>query len=81
MAKRIYSVTLPIAGHAYLEVEAESEEAAIDEALDKVTFDHIESWEALAQFHQGNVCYCPRPWEADAIDCGEVEDEEKPAHA
>lgn len=66
--KRTYNVTLPIAGHAIVLVEAENEEAAIDEAINTVTIDDIASWEALEQFHQGNVCYCPCPWEAEAVD-------------
>ena len=61
-----YAVTLPIAGHAYLEVEADSEEAAIEKALSEIMIDNIETWEAVEQFNQGNVCYCPRPWEASA---------------
>jgi len=28
--------------------------------------EHLETWEALGWFHQGNVCYCPPPWEAEA---------------
>lgn len=61
-----YNVTLPIAGHAFVEVEADSEEAAIEAALDAVTRDDIEEWEALREFNRGNVCNCPSPWEATA---------------
>lgn len=75
MPKNTYTVTIPIAGHAYIEVDAESEEAAIEAALGKVTIDHIETWEPLEQFNQGNICYCPHPWEAEARDLGPVEDE------
>jgi hypothetical protein len=66
VSKKTYSVTLPIAGHAFLEVEASSEAEAIEKAMEVVTMDHIESWEALDQFNRGNVCYCPSPWEAEA---------------
>lgn len=59
-----YEVTLPIAGHAYLTVEAESPEKAIEMALEEVK--EVDSWEALKQFHQGNICHCPRPWKAEA---------------
>jgi hypothetical protein len=65
---RTYAVTLPIAGHAYVMVQAENEEAAIDKAFDEVTHDDIESWEALRQFNAGNVCYCPHPWEVEVED-------------
>lgn len=71
-----YQVTIPIAGHAYVEVEADSEDAAIEQAISKVEFNDIESWEALQQFNQGNVCYCPSPWEAEA-ECLDEEEDEK----
>jgi hypothetical protein len=70
-----WSVTLPVAGHAYVTVEAETEEEAIEKAFNNVTIDNLESWEAVERFNQGNVCYCPHPWEAEAIDEGEVEPE------
>lgn len=50
-----YSVILPIAGYACLEVEAESEKEALDAAMDAVTTDDIEEWEALEQIVEGNV--------------------------
>lgn len=68
----IFHVTVPIAGHASLTVEAENEKDAIDAAMDQVTKNDIEEWEALPMFHQGNVCYCPSPWEAEA----ELEDDQ-----
>lgn len=73
-----YYVVLPIAGHAYLTVEAESPEDAIDEAMEIVTIDNVEEWTALEQFNQGNVCYCPQPWtaEADPVDDDDSEDED-----
>lgn len=61
-----YTVTLPIAGHAILSVEAESGKAAIEAAFDQVETKHIEDWEALDEFTRGNVCYCPTPWKATA---------------
>lgn len=66
MSKHEYHVTIPIAGHAYLTVEAESVEEAIEIAMGEVTIDHIETWDPVEAFNQGNVCYCPRPWEAEA---------------
>jgi hypothetical protein len=65
MAKT-WGVTLPVAGHLYVEVEALSEEEAIEKAFNEATLDDLESWEAIRQFQQGNVSYCPRPWEAEA---------------
>lgn len=65
---KTWYVTLPIAGHAYLSVEANSEEEAIEKAFGEVTLTHIENWEALDRFNQGNVCYCPHPWEAEATE-------------
>jgi len=61
-----WDVTLPIAGHAYVTVEADSEEEAIEKAFDVVELKHIENWEALTAFNHGNVCHCPSPWEAGA---------------
>lgn len=70
-----YEVTLPIAGHAFLTVEADSEEDAIEKAMEIVTIEMIEQWEPLEQFNTGNVCYCPQPWEAEAVATGEDEEE------
>ena len=44
--KKTYSVTMPIGGHAIVSVEANSEEEAIALAIDKVTYDDIETWDA-----------------------------------
>jgi hypothetical protein len=68
MTKKRYSVVLPIAGHITVEVEAENEKAAIEEAMasDDAHRASIEDWEMLEKFHSGNVCYCPTPWEAEA---------------
>lgn len=65
MSKK-FSVTLPIAGHAFLIVEADSEDDAIQKAMAEVTSEDLDSWEAIEQFNEGNVCYCPRPWNAEA---------------
>lgn len=70
MSNRTFRVTIPIAGHAVVEVEAATEEQAIEAAFDKVTIADVDGWEALERFNQGNVCYCPSPWEAEAEDLG-----------
>ncbi len=76
MAKT-YGVTIPFAGHLYIELEADSEEDAIDRALESpdLTIDCAEDWETMRQFNHGNVCYCPRPWSAEAT-CFDEEDGE-----
>ncbi len=73
---KTWEVTVPIAGHAYITIEADSEEEAISKALDEVNLDNVESWESVRQFNEGNVCYCPQPWEAEArLGFGEDESE------
>ena len=59
-------------------VEADSEEEAIEKAIETVHLDDVENWEALKEFNMGNVCFCPRPWEAEATceDLNFDEDEE-----
>lgn len=62
-----FNVTLPIAGHLTIEVEAEDEEKAVIAALEgKVEYDAEPTWEVMERFMQGNVCYCPTPWQAEA---------------
>lgn len=77
MAKT-WGVTLPVAGHLYVEVEADNEDAAIEKAFDTATLDDLESWEAIRQFQQGNVSYCPRPWEAEAVEFPSDDDDFEP---
>jgi hypothetical protein len=52
------------------------EYGAIDAAMEQVTSDHFEGWEAVRQFVQGNVCYCPSPWQAEATE----EADDSPLH-
>jgi hypothetical protein len=59
-----YSVTIPIAGHVYIEVEAENEEDAKNKAFENCPDGDIE-WDALESFNTGNVCHCPAPWEIE----------------
>lgn len=75
---RTYAVTLPIAGHAYVVVDAEDEKDAIEQALNTVELKHIETWEALEQFQQGNVSYCPRPWQIEVVDETPDDEESQP---
>lgn len=62
---KTWEVTLPIAGTAYITVEADSEEQAIEKALGEAELAHLHDWEALEKIVQGNVCYAPT-WEASA---------------
>ena len=48
-------------------MSAETEEEAIEKALEVGTLDDIESWDMLMQFNKGNICYCPHPWGAEAV--------------
>ena len=70
--KREYHVTVPIGGHAFLTVVADSEEAAIERAMEEVTLEHIEDWDVMREVNRGNVCYFPSPWEITAYEGDEV---------
>lgn len=64
-----YSVTVPIAGHIAVEVDADSEAAAIDMVMNgdvPIGDKDIIGYETLETFTRGNVCYCPTPWEVTA---------------
>lgn len=56
---KTYEVTLPIAGIAYITVQAESEEDAIAKAMEEVSRDDIEEWEAFERIVSGNVLHAP----------------------
>lgn len=74
---KTYEVTIPIAGHAFRTVQANSEEEAIEIAMNEVTLQDVENWDCLSKFNQGNVCYCPHPWQVEAtLGFGEEEDEQ-----
>lgn len=67
---KTYGVLIPIAGHAYIEVEADDVEEAEEKAFMEIKQEHIEDWDLLRAFNRGNVCYCPSPWE---VEVGEIE--------
>lgn len=54
---KTYTVGLPIAGIAYVTVEADSEEAAIDAAMDQACGEHLEEWEPHRIMCEGNFRY------------------------
>lgn len=66
----LFNVTLPVAGYAVIEVEADDEASAITAAFEAdVTKEHIEEWDIFKHISQGNVLYAPvnRP-SAEQID-------------
>lgn len=52
-----WAVAIPITGRACTEVEAETEAEAISKAIDEITIDDIEEWNAHEKVVEGNVCY------------------------
>lgn len=54
-----YWVEIPITGYVIVEVEAESEQEAIEKAFadPDITTDDIEEWNTHEHITQGNVCY------------------------
>jgi len=66
-----YTVIIPIAGHVTVSVEAENEDDAKEKAFEMDLADSGVAdleWETLTKFNQGNVCFCPRPWEIEVIE-------------
>lgn len=57
-----YEVILPIAGYVLVEVEANSEQEAIDNAFSsEITTNEIEEWDTYHHIVQGNVCHASEP--------------------
>lgn len=61
-----YSVSLPFSGYVYVDVEAESEKDAINNALESAQMrcfaegnTEIVEWDFFKNIVQGNVCYAP----------------------
>lgn len=69
MMARNWTVSLPVTGIAYVEVVADSEEEAINKALDEVSVEHLETWSAVRQIVTGNV-FRGELNEAEAEDLG-----------
>jgi hypothetical protein len=78
---KTFYVIIPMAGHVCLSVKAESEDEAkgrafdvAGEALERMlrcdeqSGAEFQGVELLDQFNQGNVCYCPSPWEVTVGD-------------
>ena len=60
-----YLVIVPVAGHAFIEVEADSPNEAEVLAFERLGPENLEDWEPLEAFNEGNVCHCPFPWEVE----------------
>ena len=58
-----YLVIVPVAGHASIEVEADSPAEAEALAFERLGPENLEDWEFLQSFNEGNICHCPSPWE------------------
>ena len=56
---KIYGVSIPVAGFAYVEVEADNEEEAGSKALGEVDMSKIEEWDVYRILVEGNVLYAP----------------------
>lgn len=54
---KTYYVDLPVSGRVAVEVEADSEEEAIDKALNSYSIDNLEEWSAERHLVQGNIFY------------------------
>ncbi|EPZ47610.1 hypothetical protein [Alicyclobacillus acidoterrestris] len=52
---KTYIVEIPLTGYVSVEVEAESEQEAIDRAFEEAQLEHIEEWDLHRQIVRGNV--------------------------
>lgn len=69
-----YTVVLPVSGKAVIDVMADSEEAAIDMALDSpLTMDNLEEWDVHRHIVRGNVCHAMQ-FSAEIVDESEEEE-------
>jgi hypothetical protein len=65
---KTWEVTLPVSGLVYTTVEAESEEEAIEKALNgDYTLEDIQEWSTHEKIVQGNICYAIQ-WQAEATE-------------
>lgn len=64
-----WHVKIPMAGHLAVWVEAESEERAIEKAMEhEFTIDDVVEWQEMEAFWDSGVLYCPHPWTAEATE-------------
>jgi hypothetical protein len=64
---KIYQVSVPITGIAFIQVAADSEEEAIEAAIGEITIDNIEEWSGHEHIVAGNIFYGMQN-EAEAIE-------------
>jgi len=55
--KKLYLISMPITGIMYMEVEADSQEKALEEFHENVTIDNLVEWECTDKIVGGNVFY------------------------
>lgn len=65
----IYVVAVPVTGVIYKEVCADSEEEAVETALNELDYEleDIEEWEIHRHVVKGNVCYATQ-WDIEVVD-------------
>lgn len=56
-----YELTIPIVAYAFMTVQADSAEEAIEFAFDNVREEEFEEWYPVKHIVQGNVCCHPQP--------------------
>lgn len=73
---KLYDVRLPICGELSVQVEANSEEDAIEKALGSdLSFDMIETWEAHRMIVEGNIFHGSLREAKASLAAGEEPDE------
>ena len=75
-----YGVLVPLVGSVYVEVDADSEEEAIENAIQAdltIKFEsedvYLEEFELVDKVVEGNICYAPL-YEAEVLYQAEVEE-------
>lgn len=73
---KLYTVKVPIVAVCYIEVEAETEEEAIEKAFesDDLKLENVNEWEPLEHITQGNVIYTYHN-DAEVVEESEIEEE------
>lgn len=73
---KLYTVKVPIVAVCYIEVEAETEEEAIEKAFesDDLKLENVDEWEPLEHITQGNVIYTYHN-DAEVVEESEIEEE------
>lgn len=73
---KLYTVKVPIVAVCYIDVEAETEEEAIEKAFesDDLKLENVDEWEPLEHITQGNVIYTYHN-DAEVVEEREIEEE------